>query len=202
GENRSETVYVEHKCLFEVDINKVYISPSLNYEHKRIARLVQQGEVITNMFAGAGLFSIIIAKYARPRKVYSIDINPFAYQYMVKNIALNKVEDIVEPILGDAKEVVETRLSNSSNRVLMPYPELALEYLPYAVKALLNRKGWIHVYLHVKTNRGEHYIDKSIELIDKRLREIGVYEYRVNLVRKVRNVGPRTHQMVIDIELK
>ncbi|MEM1732831.1 MAG: class I SAM-dependent methyltransferase family protein, partial [Desulfurococcaceae archaeon] len=94
------------------------------------------------------------------------------------------------------------RLSNSSNRVLMPYPELALEYLPYAVKALLNRKGWIHVYLHVKTNRGEHYIDKSIELIDKRLREIGVYEYRVNLVRKVRNVGPRTHQMVIDIELK
>ncbi|MEL9908834.1 MAG: hypothetical protein QXP97_03565 [Desulfurococcus sp.] len=76
GEQRSETVYKEHGCYFKVDINKVYISPSLNYEHLRIARAVKSGEVVVNMFAGAGLFSIIIAKHAKLQKVYSIDINP------------------------------------------------------------------------------------------------------------------------------
>ncbi|MGC8982132.1 MAG: class I SAM-dependent methyltransferase [Desulfurococcaceae archaeon] len=198
GEQRSETVYREHGCAFKVDINKVYISPSLNYEHIRVARLVREGEVVVNMFAGAGLFSIIIAKHAKPRKVYSIDINPDAYYYMVENVKLNHVEGVVEPLLGDAREVVESRLAGTADRVLMPYPELALDYLVYALKALRG-SGWIHVYLHVETPRGEHWRGKAREVVTTRLRELGVSGYDIAQVRKVRNVGPRKHQVVVDL---
>jgi tRNA (guanine37-N1)-methyltransferase len=201
GEARSETIYREHGCLFKVDINKVYISPSLNYEHIRVARLVQPGEVVVNMFAGAGLFSIIVAKHAKPSRVYSIDINPHAYEYMVENARLNKVEDVVVPMLGDAKQVVEERLVGVADRVLMPCPELALEYLPVALKALRGGRGWIHVYLHVFTERGEHWRLKARGLVEKRLNELGVKHYEVALVRKVRNVGPRTHQVVVDLRV-
>ncbi|MEM4717920.1 MAG: class I SAM-dependent methyltransferase family protein [Desulfurococcaceae archaeon] len=144
GERRSETIYREHGCLFKVDFTKVYISPSLNYEHIRVARLASPGEIIINMFAGAGLFSIIIAKHSKPSRIYSIDINPYAYSFMKENIRLNNVEDIVIPILGDSKNVIEENLKNTANRVLMPYPELALEYLPYALSALKNRHGWLY----------------------------------------------------------
>ncbi|MCC6025037.1 MAG: class I SAM-dependent methyltransferase family protein [Desulfurococcaceae archaeon] len=198
GEQRSETLYREHGCVFKVDINRVYISPSLNYEHIRVARLVEPGEVVFNMFAGAGLFSIIIAKHAEPSRVYSVDINPDAYYYMAENIRLNRVEDRVVPILGDAKEVAESRLARSADRVLMPYPELALEYLPYAISSLRG-SGWIHVYLHVRTNRGEHWRSKARDLVEKRLREISVQSYTINFVRKIRNVGPRLHQVVVDV---
>ncbi|ADV65042.1 class I SAM-dependent methyltransferase [Desulfurococcus mucosus] len=201
GEERSETIYREHGCVFKVDINKVYISPSLNYEHLRIARLTRPGETVLNMFAGAGLFSIIIARHAAPRKVYSIDINPYAYQYMVENIRLNHVEDIVEPILGDAGEVVDSRLSNSSDRVLMPYPELALDYLDKALKALRGGRGWIHVYLHVKTLKGEHYLVKAEEALRKRLESLGLGSYEIAGKRKIRNVGPRMHQVVLDVKI-
>ena len=198
GEERSETIYREHGCLFKVDINKVYVSPSLNYEHIRVARLVERGEIVVNMFAGAGLFSIIIAKYSRPRLVYSIDINPHAYNYMVENIALNRVEGLVEPILGDAKQVVEEKLVGVADRVLMPYPELALEYLPYALKALRDGRGWIHVYLHIYTSRNEHWRTRVQSMVENRLRELGA-RHRVVNTRKIRNVGPRTHQVVVDV---
>ncbi len=197
GEKRSETIYREHGCLFKVDITRVYVSPTLNYEHRRIARLVRPGEVITNMFAGAGFFSIIAAKLSRPRKVYSIDINPDAYRYMVENVKLNKVEDIVEPILGDAAQVIMEKLQSTSDRVLMPYPELALDYLRYAVMAIRN-SGWIHVYLHIEADKSENPYEKAKNIVADALSEL-VKKYSFGIIRKVRTVKPRTYQIVVDV---
>lgn len=201
GEHRSETIYREHGCLFKVDVNKVYISPSLNYEHMRIARLVGENEVVVNMFAGVGLFSIIIAKYAKPRRVYSIDINPEAYSFMVENIKLNKVQDIVIPILGDAREVVTQVLENTADRVLMPYPDIALKYIPYALSALKNNTGWIHVYLHIWTTRGEHWRAVARNTIEGKMRDLSILNYDISFIRKIRNIGPRTHQVVVDLKI-
>lgn len=197
GEKRSVTIYREHGCSFRLDITKTYISPRLNYEHGRIANLVGKNEIITNMFAGVGLFSIIIAKKARPRRVYSIDINPWAYRYMVENVKLNKVEDIVVPLHGDAARIIEEKLVNTSDRVLMPLPELALDYLEYAIKALRSGKGVIHIYLHVDAAKGENPFKKAEEKLYNKLNELGV-KGKVVFKRKVRMVGPRKYQIVLD----
>ncbi len=201
GEKRSTTIYKEHGCLFKIDITRVYVSPTLNYEHRRIAELVKPGEIVTNMFAGAGFFSIIMAKYSRPRKVYSIDINPDAYNFMVENVRLNKVEDIVEPILGDAAKIIEERLVNTSDRVLMPYPELALEYLKYALMALKEGRGWIHVYLHIDAGKEEKPIEKAKTILIEKLSQLGYSGDIVN-GRIVRTVAPRKYQVVLDVLVK
>lgn len=197
GEMRSETIYKEYGCRFKIDITKVYVSTTLSYEHIRVAKLVEPGEVVTNMFAGAGFFSIIIAKYSKPKLVYSIDINPHAYHYMVENIKLNKVEDKVIPLLGDAASIIMEKLVNTSDRVLMPYPDIALEYLIYAVKALRDR-GFIHIYLHVEAGRDEDPIDKAKDLAVGRLMEIGVSDYMFKYGRIVRPIAPRKYQVVLD----
>ncbi len=202
GEPRSETIYREHGCSFKLDIRKVYVSPRLNYEHRRIALKVKPGEVVVNMFAGVGLFSIIIAKYSKPRKVYSIDINPDAYYYMVENVKLNKVEGIVEPILGDAALVIKDKLRNVADRVLMPLPGLSYEYLEYAIMAL--RPGWpryIHVYEFTFAGPGENPEDKVKQKFTSRLREL-VPRYRVEFSRIVRMVGPRRYQVVLDVTVE
>jgi len=197
GEYRSETIYKEHGCLFKIDFTRVYISPTLSYEHRRIAGLVREGEVVTNMFAGAGLFSIVIAKHAKPRVVYSIDINPDAYKYMVENVKLNKVENIVIPILGDAAMVIEEKLINTSDRVLMPYPDIALDYLVYAVKAIKDQ-GFIHVYLHVDAGKGEDPVVKAFDIVKAKLNELGVNRYDTVYGRIVRTIAPRRYQVVVD----
>ena len=202
GEPRSETIYKEHGCLFKLDIRRVYVSPRLNYEHRRVADLVREGEIVLNMFAGAGLYSIIIARLAKPQLVYSIDINPDAYKYMVENIRLNKVEDKVVPILGDAARVVEERLLDTCDRVIMAYPELALEYLDYAVKALKPCKpGYVHVFMHIAASKGEDPIDKTRLPLAEKLDNIPGIEYKIIFSRIVRTVGPRRYQVVHDVEI-
>lgn len=197
GEERSATIYKEHGCRFKVDIRRVFITPRLNYEHMRVAKLVRPMETVVNMFAGAGLFSIIIACRARPRRVYSIDINEHAYRLMVENVRLNKVEEIVEPIHGDAARVIEDRLQGVADRVLMPLPDLAVEYLPYALKALKPRRGVIHIYLHTHAAKGEEPTLKAWSQVEDRLPQGS----RLLYSRIVRPVGPRRYQVVLDVEV-
>lgn len=199
GEERSNTTYREHGCMFRIDITQVYISPVLNYEHIRVAKQVKPGEFIINMFAGAGLFSIIIAKHARPSKVISIDINPKAYELMIENVKLNKVEDIVEPVLGDSGVII-LNYRNMANRVLMPLPELSLKYLPQAIQSL-ESTGIIHVYDFISTETRKDALKIAEEIFGNKVKELG-YEYRILNKRVVRSVGPRMYQVVLDIEVR
>ena len=78
--------------MFSVDVEKCYFSPRLSFERRRIASLVKSGEKVVNMFAGVGCFSIIVAKAASQVKVFSIDLNPVAVQYMEENVSINRVD--------------------------------------------------------------------------------------------------------------
>ena len=196
GERRTVTVYKEHGCSFVVDVAKDFITPRLNYEHMRVARLVREGEVVVNMFAGVGLFSIIIAKYSRPKAVHSIDINPDAYAHMVENIRLNKVEGVVIPYLGDAAEVITSKLTGIADRVLMPLPDLAIPYLKYAIAALRER-GVVHVYLHVHAAKGEDPEEKAKGILAEAMSSLRV-TWSSQGSRVVRMVGPRIYQVVVD----
>jgi len=62
GDDKTETEYKEFGCRFIVDVRKAFFSPRLSSERIRIAELVNDGEVIVNMFGGIGMFSIIAAK--------------------------------------------------------------------------------------------------------------------------------------------
>lgn len=200
GEERSTTLYKEHGCVFKVDIRTVYISPTLNYEHARIARLVGPGEFVINMFAGAGLFSIIIAKLSRPSKVVSIDINPDAYRLMLENVRLNKVEEVVEPVLGDAREVVRRCCVGKADRVLMPLPKLAVDYLPDAVAALKS-EGVVHVYYFIASRGRTEAVESAKSVFADVMGRLGVrWEFASGRV--VRSVGPRYYQVVLDIRVK
>jgi len=201
GEPRSETIYKEHGCKFKVDIRRVYVSQRLNAEHIRVARLVREGEVVVNMFAGVGLFSIIIAKHSKASKIYSIDINPYAYKLMVENVKINHVEDRVYPILGDAKDVITRELSNIADRVLMPLPELVHEYLKYAILSL-RKNGYLHLYDFIGVPKGEDPIRRCIERFDLDFKSLNLKNYAYTNSRIVRSVGPRRYQIAVDVYIE
>ncbi len=199
GELGTETIYREHGCLAKVDLKRCYFSPRLSYERKRIAQRVQPGEVIVNMFAGVGCYSIIIAKLSKAERIYSIDINPIAVQYMRENINLNKVEKRVVPIQGDAKKIIEEELQNVADRVLMPLPEKAFKYLDSALLALKPAKGWIHYYDFEHAKKDENPIEKTKEKVSEKLKTIFA-DYEIKFGRVVRTTGPNWYQVVLDVQ--
>jgi len=198
GDNNTVTEYKEHGCRFKVDVLKTYFSPRLSTERLRIGKMVSDNEIITNMFAGVGTYSIIMAKHNKTCRVYSIDSNPVANDLAEINVKLNKVQDRVLPIFGDAKEVINKKIKGKSHRVLMPLPEKAKEFVDSAVMALKENKGIIHYFAHVKA------LTKSLA------REKGVvdtkdafYEYHHEILatKVVREVGPRIYQIVSDVSI-
>ena len=157
GDENMETTHKESGCLFKVNPERVFFSPRLSYERMRVASKVMAGETIINMFSGVGCFSIIIARMQPQTKIYSIDVNPYAYEYMNENVRLNRMEGRVIPILGDVREELKkSGLEGVADRVLMPLPEEAHSFLPLAVRALKLDKegagGVIHYY-DVSTGR-------------------------------------------------
>ncbi len=200
GERKTETVHKEFGCLFKVDLKQSYFSPRLSYERMRIARQVEPFESVVNMFAGVGCFSIIIAKHSKARKVYSIDINPAAMHYQKENVRLNKVEGTIEPISGDAKEIIEERLEGVADRVLMPLPEKAYEYLEYAKLALKPQGGSIHYYGFEHADKGEDPIERMKEKVSQKLSHISP-RFAITFSRIVRTTGPRWYQIVVDIRI-
>jgi len=142
GEPDLETVHIEHGLRFCLDPSKVYFSPRLATERLRVAGLVGRGETVLDMFAGAGPFSIHIAKKAGPARVFAVDINPAAIGYLKKNIKLNKVAT-VEPILLDARKLPGKM--PPVDRIIMNLPHGAFGFLQIAV-GLLKPGGTIHLY--------------------------------------------------------
>jgi tRNA (guanine37-N1)-methyltransferase len=200
GENKTNTVHKEYGCLFSVDVEKCYFSPRLSHERMRIAGIVKPNETVVNMFAGVGCFSIIIAKHVSATKVFSIDVNPAAIQFMQQNIRLNRVYGKVIPVLGDSKAIVNSQLQRVADRVLMPLPEKALEYLPCALSALKASGGWIHYYGFEHAAKTESPTEKVKLKVADKLDALGV-DFAVRSVRVVRSTGPNWFQLAADIHV-
>lgn len=198
GENRTVTEYKEHACRFKVDVARTYFSPRLSTERQRIARMVQDDETIVNMFAGVGTYSIVIAKANKTCRVYSIDSNAVASELCEMNAKLNKVQDRVISICGDAAEVIKDQLADQADRVLMPLPERAKEFIEPAVLALKKKDGVVHYFAHIKADGKK--ASQELGLADAH-DAFQKYDHKILGIRVVREVGPQIYQIVADVSV-
>jgi tRNA (guanine37-N1)-methyltransferase len=197
GENNTETIHVEHGCRYKLDVTKVYFSPRLATEHMRVASQARANDVITDMFCGVGPFSILIAKLKRAF-VNAIDINPEAINYLKTNCILNKVENFVHPMLGDARKLISENLKSTSDRIIMNLPAESLEFVDAACLALKPEGGVVHSY-QFQTDpeplkKAAEALRISVESANRRIR-------RVIEARLVKSVAPHEWHVAVDAEL-
>jgi len=198
GEHRTSTIHKEHGCAYYVDVAKAYFSPRLSNEHDRVARLVREGEVVVDLFAGVGPFAVPIAKNRKTAKVYAIDINPDAIDLLKKNARLNRVENKVFPIVGDARQVVNEKLAGVADRVIMNLPETANEFIDVTCKAVKPSRGVVHFYGFIKHPETlEDMKNQFSEAVEKAGRKVAAFQY----AKTVRETAPYEYQAVLDAEI-
>jgi len=176
GINKTSTEYREHGCIFKVDVLKTYFSPRLATERLRVSKLIGNNEIIINMFAGIGTYSIILAKKNPDCIVYSIDSNPYANDLCIIN----------------------SKLKGKATRVLMPLPEQAAEFIDSAIMALENNKGIIHYFAHIKAKSKLDALEEGKVNCHNHFQ---CYQYKIISGKVVREVGPRIYQTVFDLEI-
>ncbi|MEM2460097.1 MAG: class I SAM-dependent methyltransferase family protein [Candidatus Hadarchaeales archaeon] len=192
GDRETVTLHREHGCFFKLDPLKVMFSPGNLYERGRIPRLVQPGEVVVDLFAGVGQFSLPIAKLARPSRVYAVELNPVAYGYLCENIRLNGLGGVVVPILGDCEQVAPRGVAD---RVILGILHVTHRYLPLAGQVLKPSGGTIHYHESVPVSL--HRVRPV-----RRVREaFPGREVEILGVRKVKGYAPGVVHVVVDARI-
>jgi|TARA_B110000014_G_scaffold121899_1_gene83760 tRNA (guanine37-N1)-methyltransferase len=196
GDKKTETEYKENGCRFIVDVEKAFFSPRLSTERERISNLVNDDDVIVNMFGGVGMFSLLAAK-KKSCTVYNIDINPIASKLCEENIKINKLKGKVISLNGDSTAIIEDRLQEKADRVLMLLPERSDEFLDVAISSL-KKNGVVHYYSHIHAEKKQD----AAKLSEEHFLSVNKIQARITSSRVVRPVGPRFYQTVVDAEIQ
>ncbi|MFW9828578.1 MAG: class I SAM-dependent methyltransferase family protein [Candidatus Thorarchaeota archaeon] len=186
----------EHEIIYRFDVTKIMFSKGNLKERKFLATLVKKGEIIVDMFAGIGYFSLPIAKHSLVDKIYSIEINPESYKFLVENIKLNHLTEKIQPIKGNCKiEVVELSKSGiRADRVIMGVFPAPKEYISGALN-LVKDEGTIFHYEGVVEE--EKYMTLYNEFRDIAKKEGFTCELKSH--RFVKSYGPKLYHVVLDI---
>ncbi|MDD3042909.1 MAG: class I SAM-dependent methyltransferase family protein [Methanosarcinaceae archaeon] len=190
---KTETVNKEHGCLFKVDVTKLMYSKGNLFEKKRMSGL-GRGEVVVDMFAGIGYFSIPIAVHARPQKIYAIELNPESFAFLRDNIKLNHVENIIVPLNGDCAEVTPKGVAD---RVLMGYVGTTHHYLEAALRAFKQSGGILHYHETVPEKLAESRpaarIREAAEALGKKV--------EILECRRIKKYSPGVLHVVVDARI-
>ena len=190
GEN-TESVRLENGILYDFDVTKVMFASGNVDERERMKMLDCTGEMVVDMFAGIGYFTLPIAKYANPEKVIACEKNPDSFEFLVKNIELNEVKDKVIPVLGDNRDLDYGK--GFADRILMGYVQTTSDFIPKALE-MIKHGGIIHYhdtfYIH-------EYERKIREIFDGYVP--GGYE--IEGIREVKSFAPSVSHYVADIRI-
>jgi tRNA (guanine37-N1)-methyltransferase len=188
GEVKTVTMHREHGLRYRVDLQGAYFTPRLGTERLRIAGLVHAGDVVLDMFAGVGPFSLLLAK--KGAYVIAMDKNPVAVKFLRENALLNKIKSI-EILEGDGAELA-LRYESRADHVIMNLPHSASDFLIPAMRAA-KPGGVVHYYCIAPDD--DLYRDEA--LIRKAAEELGA---RVEVLYReiVRSYAPHRSNVVID----
>lgn len=205
GGDKSETMHKENDCIFKVDIKNTYFSPRLVFERRRISSgSIKEAEIIVDMFAGVGTFSIQIAKENNV-KIYAFDINPKAYEYLKENIELNKSKGEIIPYNIDVKDLLDRNnqlgqaLSNKVNRVIMNLPENSIQYLDVARFLMKDSGGILHFY---QFSDKPNPIEKSLNILENELKSLNWEIESIINSKIVKHYSPKSELVVLDLKIK
>jgi tRNA wybutosine-synthesizing protein 2 len=195
GDTHTETAFRESRCIFHLDPMKVMFSIGNKAERARMSQL-GAGELVVDMFAGIGQFSIPMAVHAHPRMIHAIEWNPDAFHYLQQNIQANHVSSLVTPHLGDTAILAPQIAKATADRVLMGLIQGTTKYLPEAL-ACLRAGGILHVH---EIGPRQDAIAPTIEAIEGAAKTEG---RRVRLLgaRTVKTYSPGWNHFVIDARI-
>lgn len=195
GLKNTEVMHIENGVRYKLDVSTIMFSSGNMDERLRMANISKPNEIVVDLFAGIGYFTLPMAVYSKPHKIFSCEINPISYEYLCQNIVLNHVTSQVEPILGDNRVVAP---KNVADRVVMGYFDETERYLPVAFGCLKNGCGIIHYHTICSDTKFPDQPFQSVEHIAKS------YGVDVSLLtsKGIKSYAPGVIHGVLDISVE
>ncbi len=192
--NGTVTTHKENDILYKLDAANIMFSKGNLNERKRLINQVKDGELIIDMFAGIGYFSLGLAKYSKAREIIAIEKNAEAYNYFAENIMLNKLTN-VSAMQGDCT-IAAPALKGMADRIIMGYLPGTDKFLPYAMLMAKN-SCIVHYHNTYKTNE---LWKKPIGEIESAAKKFG-FSAAILTKKKVKSYAPNVWHVVVDFRV-
>jgi tRNA wybutosine-synthesizing protein 2 len=194
GSNDTITIHKENGVRYKLDPQKIMFSSGNMDERIRMSNISNKDEIVVDLFAGIGYFSLPIAVHSKPKKIFACEKNPVAFSFLSENIVLNHVTSIVESIKGDNRDIAP---KNIANRVIMGYIGGTEDFITTAFNCLKNFEGFIHFH--------EKYPDKNvpkkpINILQKKAKKKNL-KVEVLGIKNVKSFAPGISHYVFDIKI-
>ena len=194
----------EHGIRQSLDVTRVMFSRGNVTEKIRFGKLVQEGDVVLDMYTGIGYYTLPALIHGKAARVYCCEWNPDAVAALKYNLRDNGVDGRATVLEGDS------RVTTKQAEIIDCVDRISLGLLPSceggwktAVQALRrNRGGWMHIHGNVPS------AEKKIWSlwIGHRLAEIARddigYDGWVAIccnVEKVKSFAPKVDHYVADV---
>jgi tRNA wybutosine-synthesizing protein 2 len=195
GSSETETTLSENGCAFHIDPMKVMFSLGNKAERERMS-LLGTGELVVDMFAGIGQFTIPMAVHAAPHVIHAIEWNPEAFHYLEKNISENRVSHIVTPHNGDAAIIATEVSQGQADRVLMGLFPGTATYLDKAFECL-RPGGVLHFHEIFARPEASKRATKIVEDAALRMdKQVTILSSRI-----IKSFNPQIDHVVLDVQV-
>lgn len=200
GEEK-EAFHKENRLIYNFDPTRIMFSSGNIAERRHVAEFVREwggsGVVIWDLFAGIGYFTLPVGRAVGEGKVVSVEINPLAFYYLIKNLVFNDLTDRVIPILGDNSEVL---VPGTADLVISGYfvEEGYRKHIARLCSLLRPEGGWtLYHFLSKKRELGMR-LQALLEEFSRELlkRDLGVAEH---VCRKVKSYAPLVYHYVLEV---
>eukprot|EP00041_Stephanoeca_diplocostata_P012559 m.210255 g.210255 ORF g.210255 m.210255 type:complete len:451 (-) comp19003_c0_seq3:650-2002(-) len=166
-------VHKDNGVLYSYDVTKCMFSSGNITEKIRVAAFPCEGQVVVDLYAGIGYFTLPYLVKANAAHVHACEWNEHAVEALRQNLILNKVSDRCTVYAGDNAVVAPAGVADRVNLGLIPSSEKGW---PVACRALRqDTGGWLHVHDNVTVPVPETKVD-SVELSGSRQQSSGGLE--------------------------
>lgn len=197
GKKNLISEYKENNCVFKFNVETCYFSPRLANERQTIAEKVKRSDKVLVMFAGVGVYPIVIYKNSKPQQVVGIELGRDCVKYFKENLKLNKVpEHRIDAIQGDVKKKINQKFIKEYGKfdvVVMARPNLKESFLKWGLFA--SKKGTRLVYYGFCKNDELKEMIKDLEKQAKKLKR----RIRIGKIIKAGEIAPFKHRWRIEI---
>ncbi|NWU25477.1 TYW2 protein, partial [Dyaphorophyia castanea] len=141
--------HVDNGIRYTFDVTKCMFSPGNITEKLRVASLPCSGEVVVDLYAGIGYFTLPFLVHAGAAFVHACEWNSHAVEALRRALVLNGVQDRCHIHAGDSRQLQLRDLADRVNLGLIPSSE---EGWPVACRVLKKDTGGVlHIHHNVET---------------------------------------------------
>ena len=197
------TMHVEDSVRYCFDSMRVMFCSGNTTERMHFGQNIDAtDEIVVDMFAGIGYFTVPLAMRGHPKVIYALEKNPLSAMFLKLNCHVNGIVGTVQVHCGDNREVTGTTLCGTADRVMMGYIPSCDEFLPRALSFLKRDggrpKGTIHYHFLARKEKGAS-VSKASADASRQLGEYVCAGMQICGIREVKSYSVKKFHYVADL---